>query len=88
MEFISSTLKTSTSNKYDILTCTLEYPVLTLFQASIHSVDYAFTAANTEPREKDAFGLDTRGRLMLVPADRFAALVDKMSDVYAVSSEA
>jgi protein BCP1 len=32
----------------------------------------------------DAFGLDMRGRMMLVPADRFPYLVDKISEVYAV----
>jgi protein BCP1 len=53
-------------------------------QFAIHSVDYAFTTAPTEPRDKDSFGLDTRGRMMLVPADRFPQLVNKMSEVYAV----
>lgn len=52
-------------------------------QFAIHSADYAFTTA-TEPREKDSFGLDTRGRMMLVPADRFPQLVDKISEIYAV----
>ena len=40
--------------------------------------------AATEHREKDSFGLDTRGRIMLVPADRFPQLVDKIGQVYAV----
>jgi protein BCP1 len=53
-------------------------------QFAIHSADYAFTTA-TEPREKDSFGLDMRGRIMLVPADRFPQLVDKISEIYAVS---
>jgi protein BCP1 len=52
---------------------------------SIHSVDYAFTAPNPEPRGKDAFGLDTQGRIMLMAADRFAEFVDKISEVYTVS---
>ncbi|KAF8227317.1 hypothetical protein L208DRAFT_1297567, partial [Tricholoma matsutake] len=50
---------------------------------AIYSVDY--TTAPAELREKDAFGLDMRGRMMLVPADRFPQLVEKMSEVYAVS---
>ncbi|GLB36746.1 hypothetical protein LshimejAT787_0310330 [Lyophyllum shimeji] len=41
--------------------------------ASVHTVDYQFTNA-AEPREKDSFGLDTRGRMMLLPAERFPAL--------------
>lgn len=54
-------------------------------QASAHSLDYTFTTA-AEPREKDSFGLDIRGRMMLVPADRFPELVVKMSEVYAPPS--
>ncbi|KAG6854206.1 hypothetical protein C0991_009519 [Blastosporella zonata] len=53
--------------------------------ASIHSVDYHFTTA-AEPREKDSFGLDTRGRIMLIPAERFPELIAKMSEVYAPPS--
>ncbi|KAF8060830.1 p21-C-terminal region-binding protein-domain-containing protein [Lyophyllum atratum] len=53
--------------------------------ASVHSVDYQFTTA-AEPRDKDSFGLDTRGRMMLVPADRFVELVAKMNEVYAPPS--
>jgi len=58
--------------------------VVDVHQFSMHSVEYAFTTASAEPRERDAFGLDTRGRMMLVAADRFAQLIDKMSEVYAV----
>ncbi|KAG6848556.1 hypothetical protein H0H93_015964 [Arthromyces matolae] len=52
--------------------------------ASIHSVDYHFKA-DTEPREKDSFGLDTRGRIMLVPAERLPELIAKISEVYTPS---
>ncbi|KAH7922392.1 hypothetical protein BV22DRAFT_1037516 [Leucogyrophana mollusca] len=45
-----------------------------------HSVDYAFT--NAQPREKDSFGLDTGGRMMLVPANRLQELVNIISEVY------
>ncbi|KNZ71530.1 Protein bcp1 [Termitomyces sp. J132] len=48
--------------------------------ASIHSVDYRFKV-DSEPREKDSFGLDTRGRIMLVPGERFPELIAKMSEV-------
>ncbi|KAK0204223.1 p21-C-terminal region-binding protein-domain-containing protein [Desarmillaria ectypa] len=53
-------------------------------QASIHAVDYAFSTSPNEPRDKESFGLDNRGRMMLVPAENFAALVGKMSEAYAV----
>ncbi|EIW86231.1 hypothetical protein CONPUDRAFT_133729 [Coniophora puteana RWD-64-598 SS2] len=49
-------------------------------QAASHALDYALTHAL--PRDKDAFGLDVAGRMMLVPADRLQALVDTMSEVY------
>ncbi|KAG6828857.1 hypothetical protein H0H92_006564 [Tricholoma furcatifolium] len=54
-------------------------------EASAHSLDYRFTTAD-EPREKDSFGLDTRGRIMLVPAEKFPELIVKMSEMYAPPS--
>jgi protein BCP1 len=51
-------------------------------QAASHSQNYSFTSA--EPREKDAFGLDTGGRMMLVPAEKFRELVDNLCEAYAV----
>ncbi|KAG5641507.1 hypothetical protein DXG03_005079 [Asterophora parasitica] len=55
--------------------------------AASHTLDYAFTTPSPstsadEPRPKDAFGLDTRGRVMLVPADGFQALVSRLGEVY------
>ncbi|KAJ4485309.1 p21-C-terminal region-binding protein-domain-containing protein [Lentinula aciculospora] len=52
--------------------------------ASSHIIDYAFTAAPIEPRDSESFGLDTRGRLMLVPFEHFENLVQTMSEAYAV----
>lgn len=49
-------------------------------QASVHSIHYPFT--NAQPREADAFGLDTRGCLMLVPADGFPYLVSDLQECY------
>ena len=49
-------------------------------QASMYSVHYPFT--NAQPRDPDAFGLDTRGCLMLVPADGFLHLISDMQDRY------
>jgi len=49
-------------------------------QASLHYIHYPFT--NAQPRETDAFGLDTRGCLMLVPADRLPHLISDMQDRY------
>lgn len=55
---------------------------LLIMQAAECTMDYTFDKAPEEPRERDAFGLDTRGRLMLVRADKLEELVAKMSDVY------
>lgn len=85
MEYTLSTPKMNASNRCAILLNQSAFRTLhgCFFQFAIHTADYAFTTA-TEPREKDSFGLDTRGRMMLVPADRFPQLVDKISEVYAV----
>ncbi|KAJ7355437.1 p21-C-terminal region-binding protein-domain-containing protein [Mycena albidolilacea] len=48
---------------------------------ALHSLSYPFSAS-PEPREPDAFGLDVRGRLMLVDASRWEELVAKMAEVY------
>jgi len=45
-----------------------------------HTLNYSFTSA--QPREKDAFGLDTGGRLALVPAVHFQSLVAALSEAY------
>ncbi|KAH8101471.1 p21-C-terminal region-binding protein-domain-containing protein [Cristinia sonorae] len=45
-----------------------------------HTIDYSFTTA--QPREKDSFGLDLGGRMMLVPADRFAQLVTALNEAF------
>jgi protein BCP1 len=50
-------------------------------QHALHSLSYPFSAS-PEPREPDAFGLDVRGRLMLVDASRWEELVAKMAEVY------
>lgn len=52
---------------------------------SLHSLDYKYTNASKEPRERDAFGLDVRARLMLVPAERFEALVDRLQEAYSAT---
>jgi protein BCP1 len=53
-------------------------------QASLHTVDYPFTATSPEPRNSESFGLDIRGRMMLVPFEKFEGLVEKMNETYAV----
>ncbi|KAF8525254.1 p21-C-terminal region-binding protein-domain-containing protein [Hysterangium stoloniferum] len=45
-----------------------------------HTLDYEFS--NKQPREQDSFGTDVAGRLMLMPADRFPALVRAMAEAY------
>lgn len=52
-------------------------------QAAIHTLDYNFTNRSSEPRNKESFGLDNRGRMMLVPWERVSELVTKMLQVYA-----
>ncbi|KAJ6620774.1 p21-C-terminal region-binding protein-domain-containing protein [Mycena sp. CBHHK59/15] len=47
-----------------------------------HTLSYAFAAAPSEPRDADAFGLDVRGRLILVDAQRWDALVARLGEVY------
>jgi len=49
-------------------------------QSSMHSIHYPLT--NAQPREADAFGLDTRGCLMLVLADRLPHLISDIQDRY------
>ena len=57
-------------------------PLLTRdLQFASHTSHYPFT--NTEPRDKDAFGLETGACLMLVPVERFQPLVAALSDSYA-----
>ncbi|ETW87759.1 hypothetical protein HETIRDRAFT_443367 [Heterobasidion irregulare TC 32-1] len=53
-------------------------------QVALHTLDYTFTGA--PPREKDSFGLDVGGRMMLVPAEQLPGLVARMAEVYAVPS--
>ena len=46
----------------------------------MYFIHYPFV--NAQPREADAFGLDTRGCLMLVPAERLSDLISDMQDRY------
>ncbi|KAJ7596518.1 p21-C-terminal region-binding protein-domain-containing protein [Mycena floridula] len=54
-------------------------------QHSSHALDYTFIAASPEPRDQESFGLDTRGRMMLLPIEKFPDMVTKMGEVYGVS---
>ncbi|KAI0757551.1 p21-C-terminal region-binding protein-domain-containing protein [Daedaleopsis nitida] len=45
-----------------------------------HTVDYTFT--HTQPREADAFGVDTGGRMMLVPAGRLREVAAALAEAY------
>ncbi|KAF8634100.1 hypothetical protein AX15_001068 [Amanita polypyramis BW_CC] len=58
---------------------------LLIMQVADCTMDYKFDKMPEGPREKDAFGLDTRGRLMLVRAGKFEDLVKRMSEVYGVN---
>ncbi|KAJ7130328.1 p21-C-terminal region-binding protein-domain-containing protein [Mycena epipterygia] len=48
---------------------------------ALHALSYSFSTA-PEPRDAESFGLDVRGRLMLVEASRWEALVARMAEVY------
>ncbi|KAJ7175426.1 p21-C-terminal region-binding protein-domain-containing protein [Mycena filopes] len=48
---------------------------------ALHALSYPFSSS-PEPREPDAFGLDVRGRVMLLDATRWEPLVARMSEVY------
>jgi len=47
---------------------------------SSHTLDYSFT--NAQQRDEDAFGLDTGGRFMLVPASQFQSLIAAFVEAY------
>ncbi|KAF8642846.1 hypothetical protein AX16_009354 [Volvariella volvacea WC 439] len=52
-------------------------------QFATHTLNYPYSN-NNEPREKDSFGLDVRGRVMLVPGGRFEELITRMQAEYGV----
>jgi hypothetical protein len=54
------------------------------FQFASHSITYSFNK-NNGPRDKDSFGIETGGRVMLVPFDKFNELIARMSHAYAVA---
>jgi len=47
---------------------------------AVHTLDYEFS--NKQARTQDSFGTDVAGRLMLVPADQFPALVQAIVEAY------
>lgn len=56
-------------------------------RAAAYTADYAFSKKKgdleqEEKRDKESFGLDTRGRLMLVSAERFVDMVKEMGERY------
>ncbi|KAJ3485130.1 hypothetical protein NLI96_g5186 [Meripilus lineatus] len=46
-----------------------------------HVADYSFSSS--EPREKDSFGLDVGGRMMLVPIENLPHLIKSFNETYA-----
>ena len=54
--------------------------ILTVIQFAVHTLDYSFT--NTEPREKDSFGLDVGGRMMLLPANKLPQLIEALNEEF------
>jgi protein BCP1 len=55
---------------------------LLIMQIAECSMDYKFDKAQEGARDKDSFGLDIRGRAMLVKAEKFEDIVKRMSSVY------
>ncbi|KAJ8509551.1 hypothetical protein ONZ45_g8287 [Pleurotus djamor] len=55
-----------------------------IMQYATHTLNYGFNRASQEPRNAESFGLDTRGRVMLVPAERLEELVKRMEETYIV----
>lgn len=49
-----------------------------------HTLDFAFS--NAQPRDKESFGLDTGGRMMLVPAANLPPLIQALNEAYAPPS--
>ena len=53
----------------------------------MHTIDYNLTSQpQGEERSAESFGLDVGGRLMVVTAKRFSALVSALAETYAVQS--
>jgi len=46
-----------------------------------HSFDYSFTTS--QPREPDSFGLDTGGRIMIIPSDKLPLIVSALNENFA-----
>ena len=64
-----------------------EYFLLSLSQHAMHTIDYNLTSQpQGEERSAESFGLDVGGRLMVVTAERFSALVSALKETYAVQS--
>ena len=52
-------------------------------QHAMYTIDYDLTSrAQGDERSTESFGLDVGGRLMIVAADRFPALVAALADSY------
>ena len=52
-----------------------------ILEGATNKVTYSFNGS-AEPREKDEFGLDTRGRLILVTADGLGDVVRRIAEEY------
>jgi len=49
-----------------------------------HIFDYSFTSS--QPREQDSFGLDTGGRVMIIPSEKLPQIVSTLNETFAPSS--
>ncbi|KAF7437483.1 Mss4p nuclear export [Pleurotus ostreatus] len=53
-----------------------------IMQCASHTLNYSFDNAPREKRDAETFGIDNRGRVMLVPVERFEELIRRMGDTY------
>ena len=53
-----------------------------IMQCASHSLNYSFDNAPREKRDAETFGIDNRGRIMLMPIEHFEELVRRMGETY------
>ena len=49
-------------------------------QFALHALDFSYSTA--QPRDKESFGLDVACRMMLLPAENLASLVDALTEAF------
>ena len=57
-------------------------------QHASYTLDYSLSKSSQGSNEGDSFALDVGGRMMLVPAEKFPAMVEEMSTAFAAPEQA